>query len=145
MLQKFGPSDEAKELFQNAAKHSEEGKFLSTTASFFFTLIQLLTLGNVAVLVEGVYVVSEVIRFTERLLNTALTSSSDISLVVHSLQFYSWVRNCYCFLSTSSTLDKLYLNKLFNSLSMLKWNTNYRFEPSANLSPSTWLCFHQHR
>lgn len=42
-------------------------------------------------LVEGVYVINEVIRFTQRLLNTALTSSSDLSLVLNSLLFYSWV------------------------------------------------------
>lgn len=40
---------------------------------------------------EGIYVVSEVIRFTERLLNTVLTSSTDVSLVLHSLLFYTWV------------------------------------------------------
>lgn len=40
---------------------------------------------------EGVYVVVEVIRFTERLLNMALTSSNNVSLVFHSLFFYTWV------------------------------------------------------
>lgn len=52
---------------------------------------------DITVLVEGIYVVSEVIRFTERLLNTALTSSSDISLVSASLLFYTWVRD-FCLL-----------------------------------------------
>ena len=42
-------------------------------------------------LVEGIYVVSEIIRFTERLLNTALTSSTDVSLVLNSLLFHLWV------------------------------------------------------
>ena len=47
--------------------------------------------------------INEVIRFTERLLNMALTSSKDLALVLDSLFFYSWV---------SSLLDSKYLKLL---------------------------------
>jgi len=48
---------------------------------------------EISQIVEALYVVSEVIRFTERLLNMALTSSTHVTLVCCSLNFYLWV--CY--------------------------------------------------
>ncbi|EFX69734.1 hypothetical protein DAPPUDRAFT_300700 [Daphnia pulex] len=71
LLQQFGPVGRAKLLFQKSEKTFSPEEILQ--------------------LVEGTYVISEVIRFTERLLNTALTSSSDSSLVLNSLLFHLWL------------------------------------------------------
>ena len=72
MLQKFGPATKAKRLFQKSAASGEEGDPTN--------------------LVEGTYVVSEVIRFTERLINMGLTSTStEVPLIYSSLYFYSRV------------------------------------------------------
>lgn len=62
----------------------------------------LLLTDELAQLVEGIYVVSEVIRFSERLLNMGLTSSKDLALALHSLLFYSWV-------SVLSALRRIYV------------------------------------
>lgn len=94
MLQKFGPSDEAKLLFKDSTKSASRGNFKCIIQhKTFCPTFSLVGSDNVTMLVEGIYVVSEVIRFTERLLNTALTSSSDITLVSESLLFYTWVRD----------------------------------------------------
>ncbi len=56
-----------------------------------FNSFSITVLEEIEKLVEGVYVVSEVIRFAERLLNTALMSSTDLSLVLRSVLFHLWV------------------------------------------------------
>lgn len=71
MLQKFGTAGMARRLFDGTADVAASDRV------------------NV---VEGTYVVSEVIRFTERLLNMGLTSSSsELSLIYAALSFYSRV------------------------------------------------------
>ncbi|XP_057379734.1 uncharacterized protein LOC130702084 [Daphnia carinata] len=42
-------------------------------------------------LVEGIYIISEVIRFIVRLYNTALTSTTDIRVLLSSLDFHLWL------------------------------------------------------
>lgn len=71
LVEKFGPSDRLQELF-----HS------SNTTS---------TPKEKSELVEGIYIISEVIRFTVRLYNTALTSSTDIAVLLSSLNFHLWL------------------------------------------------------
>lgn len=56
-----------------------------------FNMLPITHLEQIEELVEGIYVVNEVIRFSERLLNTALTSSADLSLILKSLSFHLWV------------------------------------------------------
>ncbi|XP_057380549.1 uncharacterized protein LOC130702935 [Daphnia carinata] len=71
LIEKFGPASRAKALFHKS-NEAAPGE-------------------NIDKLVEGVYVVSEVIRFAERLLNTALMSSNDHSLVLRSVLFHLWL------------------------------------------------------
>ncbi|KZS03961.1 Centromere protein I [Daphnia magna] len=65
LIEKFGRAARAKAVFYKSNEAAPEEE--------------------IEKLVEGVYVVSEVIRFAERLLNTALMSSTDLSLVLRSL------------------------------------------------------------
>nr|CAH0102881.1 unnamed protein product [Daphnia galeata] len=71
LLQQFGPADQAKLLFQSSNKTS--------------------SLEEKTKIVEGIYVISEIIRFTKRLWNSALTSSINIALILNSLLFHLWL------------------------------------------------------
>ncbi|KAI9558051.1 hypothetical protein GHT06_014804 [Daphnia sinensis] len=71
LVAKFGPPDRLQVLFHssNTTSTSEEKTEL----------------------VEGIYIISEVIRFTVRLYNTALTSTTDIAVLLSSLDFHLWL------------------------------------------------------
>ena len=61
----------------------------------FFFFLNWYFLDDVEQVAEGIYVINEVIRFTERLLYIGLTScgiQTDIHLTFSALEFYLWVR-----------------------------------------------------
>jgi len=70
LLDKFGPTGRTDNMFHISSTASPE---------------------EILQIVEALYVVSEMIRFTERLLNMALTSSTHVTLLCCSLNFYLWL------------------------------------------------------
>jgi len=70
LLDKFGPAEKTGRVFNKSSTIPPE---------------------DISRIVESLYVITEVIRFSERLLNMALTSSGDVTLVYCSLSFYLWL------------------------------------------------------